>query len=467
MQQFYNKWPEYEMRNAQYDTEEEMMQQLAISQIWDRLSALDPLAKDDVIKALAEDFETDFLNTDTRNYNKIPLDTLLRWSKTLDGYAPEGVEGIPIEFSNTPEQRKAFQAYMDARNEEFPWLSAYNGYAKDMTPEELAAYHLQFPQYYETKNWKYQYAAEHPEIIPLILSEEFDADVLAADEKTQLAVVKFRAERSKEFPDYFAATDYIYSLPEDQRDAAYKMFPFMDEYQSWKNEYLKNRPELVPYVETSDRILSAPKEIQPYIYHFYSEKNRLFAGVAGQWEALYAAFPILKAYSDWKNENWAIMDELWAVYWSLPEGSARRDYYNSTVEFAEFDKAKKERFGNIDISALWQSAFDQFPMVEAYMQWQDDYFSMFPDVEPYIKTQEEQNGNVVVSSEYAQKYNAFVDLSQLDPIVVKHMESYFVGGEALSDGARIELYSLWEDSGQPFGSFIVWLEHLRWMFVKQ
>jgi hypothetical protein len=80
MKNFYNENPEYEARLALFKEPEERLHSHLINMVWDQYTALSDPDKKLVQEQFGESFKVYFLDTKTRNYEKVDNDTLAYWA---------------------------------------------------------------------------------------------------------------------------------------------------------------------------------------------------------------------------------------------------------------------------------------------------------------------------------------------------------------------------------------------------
>jgi len=90
-----------------------------------------------------------------------------------------------------------------------------------------------------------------------------------------------------------------------------------------------------------------------------------------------------------------------------------------------------------------------------------------PGIEPYIGKKDEGVRADDFSEAYKEKYQKPpIDLKEVPQYVVTSLFDYYSAGEQLTSGDTAYLRMLWETKGKPTGSFVAWLESMRYMFVK-
>ena len=132
LEEFYNENPEYGIRQSLFKDPDQRLKGWLINNIWDSYMAL-PQANRSLLKSeLGEDFETYFVNKETRNYDEVDVDTMVQWARKLKAKVPETPEteaslGETITEPRLyrPEVAQAAQQWYDYVNQKYPdyyWL---------------------------------------------------------------------------------------------------------------------------------------------------------------------------------------------------------------------------------------------------------------------------------------------------------------------------------------------------------
>ena len=170
---FYEEYPEYQVRNFIFKEPEERMRAHMINLIWERYIDLPTPDKQQVADALGEEFKVYFLDSETRNYEAIDLDTYTVWVRALGYEAPEteynkaGAKRTVPPIQRYPEDVSAeIQTFIDTRKQLFPnyyWLNALyyklpeGSYKREKLEND-------FPELNEYRNWLKEYKRTHPTV---------------------------------------------------------------------------------------------------------------------------------------------------------------------------------------------------------------------------------------------------------------------------------------------------------------
>jgi hypothetical protein len=175
--QFYEDYPEYQVRAALFKEPEERLQNFLVTEIWDRWETIDDRNKPLVVEQLGTGFEEKFLSKETRDYTAIDNETLAHWAKLLGGYIPEtdetgAVVNRPIYQQDdlklyTPEVLAQVEDFMTKRAELFPNYEFLNDtyWSLPEDPKDVRKDFLEeYPELKEGWDWKDEMYNIHPEV---------------------------------------------------------------------------------------------------------------------------------------------------------------------------------------------------------------------------------------------------------------------------------------------------------------
>lgn len=174
VQEFYDRYPEYETRLALFKKPEERLRRFVIDEIWSTWNDLPKLSRDEARSQLGEVFQMAFLNKDTRSYEQIPLNTLQVWLKLLGGDPVGKVEYTepyaPLEFS-PPDVAYRMQVFYDTREQRFRyndqiwplsetyWKLNSSGRKKFLSDNPILKYYW---------DWRRDFMERNPDLAPYI-----------------------------------------------------------------------------------------------------------------------------------------------------------------------------------------------------------------------------------------------------------------------------------------------------------
>jgi hypothetical protein len=173
--QFFEEHPEYEARLALFDTPEERLRQMMISEVWEKYGEMGKTEKDEFINLIGDDFNNYFLNDQTRDYSQVDTETLAGWAKMMGAFVPQteqtaGVLADPdidvgMLQSASPEVYAEVDAFRQIRSQQFPNYYALGQRYFGLAPgAERKAFLQQFPELIDYWDWSKQYKAAHPNV---------------------------------------------------------------------------------------------------------------------------------------------------------------------------------------------------------------------------------------------------------------------------------------------------------------
>ena len=239
-------------------------------------------------------------------------------------------------------------------------------------------------------------------------------DLNLTDEATTQAVQTYYDQRDELYPQASRLQSIYFGIPEGAaREQWASQYPVLDEYEMWKNGYLAEHPEIIPYVTGEDnKVAGAKPEIQARYYQFQNYRDRYFPDIftkqdeyftipedSGERKAYLAANPDLPAYWDWRKQYMASYPEM------IP-------YIMSTDSLAKAVLGEK-----------YQTPEEQ--MAAATPEYNQDYYN-----QDYLTTQE---------------------LGEFTPALIRQIMGHFYANQQLGAGATQELHRIYDMSGRTEG----------------
>lgn len=174
---FFDKYPEYESRLALFKTPDERLKTFMVDNVWTRWNELPKVNQDELKEQLGENFQTHFMNKETRNYDSISPLQLQVWLKLMKG-KPVGslsasdevmIELNQIKFTE-PETAWRVQTFYDMR-EEFPnWRKLQNDYYK--LPENArSSYIKENPELKEYWDSRREWMSQNPDLVRFLTDD--------------------------------------------------------------------------------------------------------------------------------------------------------------------------------------------------------------------------------------------------------------------------------------------------------
>jgi len=121
---FHEEHPEYEARLALFKSPEEKLRTFLIDTIWDKWHDMPKVNQDEVKNHLGDQFQSAFLQKETRSTESIPLNTLQYWVSIVGGTTPGKIElsdnQTPLELTDRDTAYRV-QVFYDTRNRLFKY----------------------------------------------------------------------------------------------------------------------------------------------------------------------------------------------------------------------------------------------------------------------------------------------------------------------------------------------------------
>jgi hypothetical protein len=177
---FFEENPEYEARLALFKEPDERLHSHLINVVWDSYMKLSDPDRKLVNSQLGQSFQTYFLDSKTRDYEKIDSDTLAYWGRQLSADVPETGQTEsalnrtlePLEMYK-PDVAAAGQTFIDLRKQQFPnWWWLQNLFY-EIPEEDQKAFLKGFPELKDYQDWKEDYVKANP-LVDLYLQDQSD-----------------------------------------------------------------------------------------------------------------------------------------------------------------------------------------------------------------------------------------------------------------------------------------------------
>jgi len=238
--EFFDEHPEYESRLALFDEPEERLRGYMVDLVWDTYNGFDRAQKAQIREGLGDIFQMTFLDKETRSYDAVDIATMAMWVRFM-----RQAEQVP----NVPEAQQA--------------------------PSEM---------------------------VQMMTPAAMQGGIDYLDPGIAAGVTDYRDTKDALFPHWYALLDRYYSTEPSQRDAFKNAWPELEAMWAWENDFLRNRPDLIPYVkpegwEPKDYPVSA--EARNYL-RYQEFRSYLDAPLAGQLTRYY--------YADYQLGEGAIKD---------------------------------------------------------------------------------------------------------------------------------------------------------------
>jgi len=177
---FFTDHPEYEAYLAKGKEPADKLRSYLIGNIWDGYMSLGETHKKQVRQALGEDFNNAFLNKETRAYDAINLETLVRWSQQIGAVVPRTEATAPQIEQPASQVRylpdtviNVTDHYFEERKKLYPdYYKLEQGYYL-FPKSERSRYLAKHPKLKEYWDWKKRYYKKYPDLVPIFSGKAF------------------------------------------------------------------------------------------------------------------------------------------------------------------------------------------------------------------------------------------------------------------------------------------------------
>ena len=213
------------------------------------------------------------------------------------------------------------------------------------------------------------------------------------DAKVSKQYQEYQDAINEKFPGINDKLALYFNTPEERRAG---LFPEIDEYYQFKNEYLAEHPDVIEHVTSdSSDLYGVPVDIQQTVYQYRALKGKAFPGI----------------------------EEMQDAYFNM-------------------DKAGRRAY------------LAKHPELSSYWEWKRWYAAQFPQASPYIMSATSLANAIYPDGKYD---GAVLEPAQINDALARQLAGYFYNGEEMGKGTRSELERLWRDSKTSL-PFDVWLE---------
>jgi hypothetical protein len=171
LERFNTKYPEYETRMMMFRDPEQRLRGHLINAIWDAYTKLPTANQQIAADSLGSSFKAYFLDTKTRDYDRVDENTLTNWARRL-GYKAPATPATQQAATETIEPMQAYpedtaatiQSFIDERNTMFPDYWLYQGVYYDLPKSERAGFLKTVPMLKDYWDWKKEVTESNPTI---------------------------------------------------------------------------------------------------------------------------------------------------------------------------------------------------------------------------------------------------------------------------------------------------------------
>jgi hypothetical protein len=355
-------------------------------------------------------FQQAFLNTETRSYDAIDTETLAQWARTFKGVVPENAPVTPeaqIKLSD-PDKVALYQEFTDTKRERFGdighVLSVFYEAPEDIR-DQIKDLLPQIDDYY---SWRNEQFAKNPDLIPFAISDT--SKVADAPREVQALYYQYQYQREQMFPDVFELQEQYFKL---ESSGAKKKFraenPSLPEYWEWRREFMRQYPNMIPYLMSEEALAEA-----------VLGEERSYSGGGGGGSS---------KKKDVKDKSYDVN-----ISQLAPQLKERLlDHYLNGTPLGKNTRKKLREF--------WESQGSPGEKLNDFIRGPLRQELYVPSGAPEWNAQD-------------------IDINQLDPIVVKRLNAYYVLDEPLSNGVLKALKKVWNDQGKPGDTFEVFVDDL-------
>lgn len=268
------KWfdenPAYEAQvlKTNWDDPEERAKRYLITGIWNKRGEMTDLDRRLADEQLGEDYQTLFLDKETRSYDSISLETLVDWAHklgvTIPGTAPQPAKGEPLQLAGKQASTK-YDEYIQEKNQLYPEVGNLLTIYYDLPQAMKDPYLKQHPEIREYWEWRDLVIGLNPELIPYMVSETKEVARLPIEDQERY--YQYMADKAINFPGIETTIDEYYELEGVARKAFSKAHPEIGEFYDFQDAYLMENPDLIPYIRSDSSIAKGlfGKEFKPEV----------------------------------------------------------------------------------------------------------------------------------------------------------------------------------------------------------
>ena len=254
---FYEKYPEYDVRNFSFKTPEERVRSYLISSIWEGYNGLNSAEQ----KAMGRDnelFQTAFLSKQTRSYDSIDLPTLAAWAQRVGQKTPKAAGAVNGQAPLMNAQDKALMdAYEAEKEQRFPGLKLVEDLYYSLPKGPLRdTFSKKHPEVEQSFKWETQRIAAQPQLSQYLTGPK--SKLYGLPVSVQGPVYQFWASKDSMFPGIEDKQEKYFSFAgKDEQKAYLKAHPELSEYWDWRKQYAAQFPTAAPYILSANTIANA------------------------------------------------------------------------------------------------------------------------------------------------------------------------------------------------------------------
>lgn len=177
LSKFYEDYPVYSLRTLiKEDDPKEQLRMVLANQLWQKYNELGGANKRQVRRYLGAEFDQFITNKEYRDM--VSVEQLAQWASGLGAKTPSNVK-TPAQPASIPyysaEQDKAYSAYQDWRNTNFPnWYQQQSEYYALPQGTQRTSYLVSHPELKKYMSANAQYKREHPDVAAIIKEQSVE-----------------------------------------------------------------------------------------------------------------------------------------------------------------------------------------------------------------------------------------------------------------------------------------------------
>lgn len=176
---FFNEHPEYEAYLAKGKEPEERLRSFLVGQIWDGYMALGTTDRKSATAEMGDEFKQSFLDSETRSYDTISIETLTQWAQMVKKKVPNTPQTLPaIQNPRTvdylsPEVTKVTDQYFEQRNRLYPNYYELQTQYYNLPKSKRDSFLVANPQLSDYWAWNRKWKNRFPELTPVFTGQVF------------------------------------------------------------------------------------------------------------------------------------------------------------------------------------------------------------------------------------------------------------------------------------------------------
>ncbi len=282
-----------------------------------------------------------------------------------------------------------------------------------------------------------------------------------APQATADAVTAYYEEMQTRFPGIGDLNNMLYSLPQEQQEQFRQAYPQLAEYTKWKNKYLADHPDILPWVQSEkNELYGLPAELQSVVYGFRAAREERFPNLNQLQDEYFAldkekrsdylkANPELAEYWEWRKQYAALYPQ--AASYILGDDAVSKAilgdqdvqqfmYMYRQQRDAAFPNIEKlqDQYFKLTTSADKRKFLRANPELTAYWDWRQAQAALYPAAAPLILS-EQTLSKSILGDEYEDRIVSAQVVNAFSPELLGQVMGNMLYGESLTVGARKEL----------------------------